>query len=126
MKKVILDTNFLLIPIQFGVDIFSEIDDLVLEDHKLLVLDKSIDELKGIIETQKGTSRQAAKLALQLLECKGSILETNSKDYADDVIVNLANDETIVCTQDRELRKRVKEKKARIIGMKQQNYLDFI
>jgi len=126
MKKVILDTNFLLIPIQFGVDIFSEIDDLVLEDHKLLVLDKSIDELKGIIETQKGTSRQAAKLALQLLECKGSILETNSKDYADDVIVNLADDETIVCTQDRELRKRVKEKKARIIGMKQQNYLDFI
>ncbi|MBW2998186.1 DNA-binding protein [Candidatus Woesearchaeota archaeon] len=126
MIKVILDTNFLMIPIQFGIDIFSEIDDLVLDKYKLLVLDKSIEELKNIFETQRGTSKQAAKLALQLLDCKGSILKTDSKDYADDVIVDLADDETVVCTQDRELRTRVKEKKAKIIGMKQRNYLDYI
>ena len=55
MIQVILDTNFLLIPSQFGVDVFSEIERLVHERHEVCVLDKSLDELRLISETaEKG------------------------------------------------------------------------
>ena len=47
MKKIILDTNFLLIPAQFKVDIFDEIDRIMIEKYQLFVLDKTIDELKN-------------------------------------------------------------------------------
>jgi len=48
MRKIILDTNFLLIPAQFKVDIFSEIDRICSFTYSLFVLDKSVEELKKI------------------------------------------------------------------------------
>ena len=39
MKTIVLDTNFLLIPLQFGVDIFTQINDVVTESHKIAILD---------------------------------------------------------------------------------------
>ena len=43
MYKVIIDTNFLLIPEQFKVDIFTEFKNL-LGDVKLYIIDKTVDE----------------------------------------------------------------------------------
>ncbi len=37
MRKVILDTNFLLIPFKFKIDVFGEIERLVEEPHEILV-----------------------------------------------------------------------------------------
>ena len=58
MKKIILDTNFLLIPSQFNVDIFTEIDRICLFKYKLCVLDETINELNSIIEKQKGKKQR--------------------------------------------------------------------
>ena len=52
MKTVLLDTNFLLIPAQFKVDIFSEIDRICTFQYEIAVLDKTIDELNKIIKEQ--------------------------------------------------------------------------
>ena len=70
MKKILLDTNFLLIPSQFKVDIFSELERICIFNYKLYVLDKTVDELKYIIEKQKGKHKEAAKIGLQLLKLK--------------------------------------------------------
>ena len=70
MYKVLLDTNFLLIPANFRVDIFSEIDRICDFKYQIVVLDKTIDELNKIIEKQKGKHKQAAGLGLKLLKTK--------------------------------------------------------
>ena len=70
MKKIILDTNFLLIPSQSKVDIFAEIDKICMFKYELCIVDKTIDELNNIIEKQKGKHKAAAKLALQLIKSK--------------------------------------------------------
>ena len=57
MEKILLDTNFLLIPSQFKVDIFSEIKRICNFSYKLYVLDKSVGELNYIIENQKGINQ---------------------------------------------------------------------
>ena len=57
MHKIILDTNFLLIPPTLKIDIFSEIEKIMGEPYRLYILDMSIDELNNISKTQKGKSK---------------------------------------------------------------------
>lgn len=124
MKKILLDTNFLLIPAQFNVDIFSEIDRIMHESYQLYTLDKVIDELKSIIQDkeQSQKNRRAAKLALQLIESKDvKTIKTKQDKLADDLIVDL--DSYIIATQDIELKKRLKEKNTRIITLRQKKKL---
>ena len=125
--KVIIDTNFLLIPAQFKVDIFTEIDRICNFDYKLYIIDKTIDELHNIIEKQKGRDKDAAKLALSLINHKDlNIIHTNSsKDIVDDLIVKEAQKEQlIVATNDKELKQKLANK-ARMIVLKSRKYLAF-
>ena len=122
MKKVIIDTNFLMIPFQFNIDIISEIKNLVLENYELIILKKSIDELTEIMKNSKGKTKLDAKMAISLAE-KFEIINSNSEKYVDDIIVDLTDKNVIVCTQDKNLKERVKEKKGKVIGMKQKLHL---
>ncbi|MDO8740649.1 MAG: nucleotide-binding protein [Candidatus Woesearchaeota archaeon] len=124
MKAIILDTNFLTIPAEFKVDIFSEIDRICNFNYSLFVLDKSVEELKKMIETQKGKEKAKARLALQLIENKEiSIIKTNSGKTVDDLLVDLSEDRNnIIATQDRELRKQLKGKTT--IFLRNKKYLE--
>lgn len=111
MRKILLDTNFLLIPAQFNIDIFSEINRICQFKYKLYVLDKIIDELKSIQKDkrQKLKNKKAAKLALQLIEAKKvNIIKTKQDKPVDDLIAALKG--YIIATQDINLKKRLKAK----------------
>lgn len=126
-QKILLDTNFLLLPAQFNVDIFSEIDRICLFKYQLFILDKTIDELKKIIadKKQKLKNRQAAKLALLLLkEKKVKILKTKADLPVDDIIVGLKG--YIVATQDIGLKRRLKSKKTKLITLRAKKKLIFV
>ncbi len=121
--KVILDTNFLIIPYTMGIDIFSELE-RICGVCDLYIVDKTMDELTNIINTQKGKDRDAAKIALSLIENKGIIsLKTEKNKIVDDLIVDIAeNGEFIVATNDKELRNRLK---CKTIILKSKKFLDF-
>jgi len=125
MKKIILDTNFLLIPAQFHVDIFSEIERICVFSYSLNVLDKTLDELNNIIEKQRGKHKQAALLALKLLKAKKvKTIKTKKDKYVDKLLIGLAKDkEIIIATQDKELKKRLEKP---IIVLRQKKYLKII
>jgi len=126
MKKIILDTNFLLIPAQFNIDIFAEIDRIMLEKYSLFVLDKTIDELKKLIKDkhQKQKDKRASSLALQLIKAKKlKILKTKQDLSVDDLIVNLKGH--IIATQDIGLKRRLKAKKVKIITLRAKKKLIF-
>ena len=127
-KKVILDTNFLLIPGQFKVDIFTQIEGLVDKPFVLCVLDKSITELNKLTVAGKEKDRFASKLALVLIRQKNlkTLHSFRGKKNVDDIIVEKADKNTFIATQDKALRKRVKEKGAKIIGLRQKKYLVII
>jgi len=90
MKKILLDTNFLLIPHQFRVDIFTQIDRIVTFRYKLYILDKTLEELKKIVEEQKGKNKDAAKIALKLVAIKNiGIIKTKGSGRTDDIILDI-------------------------------------
>ena len=123
MKKIILDTNFLLIPLQFKVDIFSEIDRICHFKYKLCIVDKTIDELNKIIETQKSKDKFAAKIALEIIRRK-RIVKIKTKDgVVDDLILEVLDKDHILATQDALLRKRALEKGTEVIFLRSKKYL---
>ena len=102
-SKVIIDTNGLMIPGQFGIDIFSELQQLGFFSY--IVPSASVKELERIALTGRSKDRAAAKIALSLLG-RCTIIEKNG--YADNIIIDLAVDmDAAVLTNDTELKKRL-------------------
>ena len=126
MKKIILDTNFLLIPIQFKVDIFSELDRICDFNYKLYIYGNSISELKNIIGKQSQKHKKAAEFALKLIRLKNiEIIKSDEKDVDYLILENLDKD-TIIATQDIKLKKELLKKGASVIMLRQKKYLRLI
>ena len=125
MRKIILDTNFLLIPAQFRVDIFSEIHRIMETKYELCIIDKTLDELESIKAEQKQKHRRAAKLALELIKAKDiKTIETEKNKNVDQLILDTINkDDYLVATQDKLLKAKIKQKKVKIITLRQKKRL---
>ncbi|MHA1744119.1 MAG: type II toxin-antitoxin system VapC family toxin [Candidatus Heimdallarchaeota archaeon] len=115
MKRVILDTNFLISLAEFKVDL-DEIENILNEPYEILTISSVVDELKKI-------NNKNARLALKLIELKKvKILKVGEKN-ADKAILSLANKDTIIATNDAELRKRLKTLNSKTIYLRAKKYL---
>ena len=128
--KVIIDTNFLLLPGSQGLDIFSEIPHLIDGTLQLCVVESTLWELQNIAEglassKTKGSDKFNAKLGLILAKQKGlKVLKTSQiTNYADEAILEFAKEGIYVATLDKELQKKVKAKGGKIIAVKQRKNL---
>ncbi|MBU2561109.1 MAG: hypothetical protein KKD17_02345 [Nanoarchaeota archaeon] len=128
MKHIILDTNFLLIPAQFKVDIFSEIQKIMEEPYELCIVDKTLEELDKLKKSASGRDKQAAGLALQLIKAKEvRSLKTEKNLNTDKLILELAKPaDFIVATQDMALKDVLKRKNVQLIVLRQKKYLKLI
>ena|SRR3989338_5725771 len=121
MKKIILDTNFLMIPFSLKVDIFRELERILEEPYEICVLEGSLRELDHILASQKGKDRDAAKFALAMVKAK-KIAMLSSRQHVDDELVAWAGKGAIIATQDAELKRRVRGKGGLIL-LRQKRYL---
>lgn len=117
--KVIIDTNGLMIPVQFNVDIFEELKRLGFDEF--LVPEAVIDELDMLTKRSKGADRTAAKVARSLVHmCEVSAV----RGVADDVIAQLAVElGAAVLTNDIELKKRLSGMNITVVYLRQKNQL---
>lgn len=115
-----MDTNFVMIPFQFKVDVITELERLCDFKYKLCVIDRTIDELNKIAkEDKKFRNREAAKMALKMIKAnKIKIIKTRN-GHADDILAEM---DGIIATQDKELRKRVEK----AIVLRKKKYLEFV
>ena len=122
--RVVLDTNFLLIPGNFKIDIFSELKRIIPDQIELYIIDNSVKELEKIIETGSGKDKAAAKLGLMLIKQKGINLIKGCKNLVDEDIIELSKDEnTVICTQDKELKQKIKKP---VVVLRQKSHLELI
>ncbi len=117
-RKVIIDTNGLMIPGQFGLDIFSELGRLGFDSY--FVPRASVRELEKIYTQGRGKNRAAARIALSLLE-RCTIIEKNG--FTDDIIMDLADKNTAVLTNDTELKKRLCSKGVTTVYLREKTRL---
>ncbi|MFH0978000.1 MAG: nucleotide-binding protein [Candidatus Woesearchaeota archaeon] len=125
MKKILLDTNFLLIPAMLKVDIFAEMERIIEEAYEVCVLDKTVDELNSIREKQTVRYRKAAQLALKLIEAMHiKVIKTESIKNVDEIILEEADSKFfIVATQDGALKRKLRTKQVPVIVLRQKKHL---
>ncbi|MBD3259249.1 hypothetical protein GF371_01300 [Candidatus Woesearchaeota archaeon] len=126
--KIILDTNFLMIPGMLKVDVFSQIREIV-PDPKFYVVDETVKELKKISNDKslKQTHREAAKLALIFIN-KFNIRVLSSKTTSfknvDELILKIAKKGGFaVATQDQAFKRVLKENNIQILILRQKKYV---
>ncbi len=128
MKHIILDTNFLMIPMQFKVDIFTEIERIMKEPYELCIVDKTIDELNKLKKTESGKDKLAASVALKLIEVKKiKHLKTEKNLNTDNLITELAKSpDFIVGTQDKALKRILEQNNVQLLVLRQKKYLKLV
>lgn len=109
-----------MIPVQFGVDIFEELERLGFDEF--LLPEAVLFEIERLIKREKGSDRTAAKVARSMAErCK----RIDAIGHADDVILKLAGEMgAAVLTNDIGLKHRLAAKGITVITLRQKNRLE--
>ena len=114
-KTVILDSSAVMMLFEFSIDLEDELTRLLGKFH-IVVPRPIFEELKLLSEKGKGKKKLIAKPSLELIK-KYEIV--NAEGNGDDAVLNLAKKfNGIVITNDRELRKRVKESSLQTIYLR--------
>jgi len=118
-KIIILDTNILIHCIKFKIDIESELRRILPFNFETCILDNTLTEMK-FLEDKKET-KLISKILQQLVK-KFKVIQS-PKAKVDDSLVALANENTIIATQDREIKKQIKTP---IIIIRSRNHLELM
>ena len=114
MRKIVLDTNFLVNCVKFKIDFFTELERICTFPYKIYVLDQTLREIEQVKPKELGL----LKIFLQKIE----ILKSE-KDYVDDELIDLSSKVIIIATQDQELKSKLKKP---IIIIRQKKYLTLV
>ncbi len=124
--KVILDSNALFVPLQFRIDILEVLETLLNMNFEPVLLLPIREELETIAEKGSPKIRKNASYALKLAE-KCKLVEMNRKFVGspDDAIVQMAQEWNCpVFTNDKELRKRLRDINVPVIYVRQKSRLE--
>jgi hypothetical protein len=123
--KVILDSNALFVPLQFKIDIFSELERLLKRNLELILLSPVKHELEGLAEKGLPKMRKNASYALKIAErCRYFEVNDMASALTDDIIVKIAKEwSSPVFTNDKQLRKKLRNISVPVIYVRQKSHL---
>jgi rRNA-processing protein FCF1 len=124
--KVILDANALFVPLQFKIDIFSDLARLLNRNFELILLSPVKRELNALAEKGSPKTRKNASYALKVAEkCQYVEVDDSASALADDIIVKVAREwGSPVFTNDKQLRKRLRDISVPVIYVRQKSHLE--
>jgi len=119
VKKIILDTNFLVAPFQLSISLFEEFDRLY-SFYNIYTIEDAVEEAKSIKSGKYGD------LVEKLIDTQDiEVLETTGEGTVDDLLVGLS-DEYIIATNDKGLKQRVLEKNNPLVIIRSESYLEVV
>ena len=124
--NVILDSNALFVPLEFKIDIFEELRRLLNRKIEFILLSTVKRELEMLAVKDSPKIQREAFFALKLAEkCKYVPVEDDEKLTTDDAIVKVAkNWNSPVFTNDRQLKKKLRDISVPVIYLRQKSRLD--
>lgn len=123
---MILDSNALFVPFQFKIDVFEALETLLDRKFEPILLSTIKKELEAIVENGSPKMRKWASFALRLAEkCTFLEVEETVVESPDDSIVEMAKKcGCFVFTNDRALRKRLRDISVPTIYVRQKSRLE--
>ena len=124
--KVILDSNALLVPLQFKIDVFSDLERLLNRSFEVILLSSVKRELEALARKGSPKMRKNASYALKLAKkCRYVEVDFPASELTDDVIVKIAEEwKSPVFTNDRKLKQRLRDISVPVIYVRQKSRLE--
>ena len=122
MRRVILDTNFLIDCIRFKIDL-DEIDRLIDEEYKIFIPSTVLRELEKMSKG-KTEAGNIAKIVLKLIGQKEFKIINMKGRNTDESIIKSVEKNDVVGTNDVELKKKLKTLRNKTIYLRAKKYLD--
>ena len=124
--KIILDSNALFIPLEFKIDIFSEVKLLINRSVSFVLLSSVKHELELLATKDSPKIRREAAYALKLAEkCQYVTVDNDKKLRTDDIIVKVAKSwNSPVFTNDSQLRRRLRDISVPVIYVRQKSRIE--
>lgn len=123
---VLLDSNFLLVPILFGIDIFEEIPRIVERPVEFNLLKPVYEEMKRLVREGRPKVRREMSSALELCRgrCRIMEFEALSGETVDGLLVRVAEELCcLVATNDTTLKGKLRERGIPVIYLRQRSLL---
>ena len=116
--RVLLDTSFIITAFSCKIDIMTSLNRLLDDAIQLAIIDKTQQELRG---------KPLASLIMQYLEKHhAQIIPTPQDKNVDNLILDNLTPDTIVATQDKKLKERLKKRKTTILTIRQKRYIALV
>ncbi|MDH5482547.1 MAG: DNA-binding protein [Candidatus Bathyarchaeota archaeon] len=124
--RIILDSNALYASLQFKIDIWEELKTLLKANFETIILLQVLQELEKLAEKGSPKMRKEAKYVLKLAEkCRVVNVSEEYANTPDEAIVNAAHEwRCPVFTNDRELRKRLRDINVPVIYVREKSHLE--
>lgn len=119
VRKIMLDTNFLVAPFQLSIDLFEEIDRNY-PVNEVYTLEDAVQEARSI---EEGRYKALVEKLLDTQDIE--VLETEGEGEVDDLLVDIS-DEFVVATNDRELKNRLVENGAEVLFIRSGSHLEIL
>ena len=123
--RVLLDTNALLMPAQFGVDLYSE-PLALFGDFEPITLEEVVGGLSGLARG-RGRDAAAARVGLALVRRSTVVPSGSTAEGVDNRVIEYARREgCTVVTNDRELRNALLREGVDVVSMRRQKTLELL
>jgi rRNA-processing protein FCF1 len=121
---ILLDTNFLMVPIRFGVDISSEIGRIIEASFILVTTKAVVEELKRLMTQVRPGEEKEIKFALTM-SSKITVIDDilGPGEDVDDQLIRLARNGYVVATTDSELRSRLRQIGFPVVYLRQTRHI---
>ncbi len=123
--RVLLDTNALLMPAQFRVDLYDELLALF-GDFEPITLEEVVSELTGL-SRGRGRDAAAARVGLAMARRSAVVPSGSTAERVDDRVIEYARREgCTVVTNDRELRNALLREGIDVVSMRRERTLELM
>ena len=124
--KIIFDSNFLLIQPQFCINIYEELENKLNRKIERIIISPIYEELQKLSKRKKIKERKNALMTLQFIKNFEIIkVERLQNETVDDLIIRLAKKwNSPVATNDKELRRKLRNRSIAVIYLRQKSRLE--
>jgi rRNA-processing protein FCF1 len=125
--RVLMDTNFLMVPFERHVDVFVETDELLHSKTQILVLASTLIELRNL----KGKYRLNARAMIDFIARQPGRFEIIKQEGKTDELIlefakqNLSEEGLYFATMDKRLKDKLRDIGARVIILRGKGHLAF-
>jgi len=123
--KVILDSNVFFMPLRFKVDVFEQLKTLLDREFEPVLISQVKQELEKLATKNSAQMRKKAAFALKLAEkCRVVAADDAIAENVDDAILKVASKGgCAVFTNDRQLRRKLRDINVPVIYLRQKSRL---